>query len=68
MLQGLENNSLAFTQDQWFHMELSIPVNQPSKNITLRISQKGSETQILETTSAKSKGLSWIGLMLSGKN
>ncbi|EDM29284.1 hypothetical protein LNTAR_22879 [Lentisphaera araneosa HTCC2155] len=63
----LGKKKLSIKADQWFHMELNLPVNQTQASIQVKISQEGETVQSLEMDSSQTKALSWIGLMLTGK-
>jgi dienelactone hydrolase len=60
--------SLNFTADKWMHLELTIPVKQAGKNILVKLKQKGEQKQTMEIKSKDINALSWLGLMLPGKN
>ena len=64
---SLANQSIQIKADQWFHLELSIPVNSTEEKITLKVSQKGCDEQLIELPSLKALKPSWLGIMLSGK-
>ena len=63
----LGKKKLSIKADQWFHMELNLPINQTQASIQVKISQEGEAVQSLEMDSSQAKALSWIGLMLTGK-
>ena len=65
---SLGQKNIQYQANQWIHLELALPVNQSDADISLKLFERNNKKHELTMAATPVKAVSWLGLMLPGKN